>query len=58
MRESLDMEQVEDWLRKARFAYKAQVGHCVFIVDENGNVQAETIVKVWYVATENQTTHL
>lgn len=37
---------VDEWMRKARFAHKAQVGDCVLTLDEQRNVQIERIVKV------------
>lgn len=41
-------EGVDEWMRKARFAHKAQVGDCVLTLDEQRNVQVERIVKVSY----------
>jgi hypothetical protein len=37
---------VDEWMRKARFAHKAQVGDCVLTLDSQRNVQMERIAKV------------
>lgn len=37
---------IDEWMRKARFAHKAQVGDCVLALDNQRNVKIERIVKV------------
>lgn len=39
---------VDEWMRKSRFAHKAQVGDCLLTLDDQRNVQIERIVKVSY----------
>lgn len=47
MRQSvMDMEDVDAWLRKSTFAYKARPGSCVFSVDKDGRLQPDEILKV------------
>uniref|UniRef100_A0A914HFX5 Hint domain-containing protein n=1 Tax=Globodera rostochiensis TaxID=31243 RepID=A0A914HFX5_GLORO len=50
MRETnLDIEGIEQWMRKSRFVHKASVGDCVFTLDDRQNeptVRVERIQKV------------
>lgn len=46
MRQNLmDMTDIEEWMHKSRFAYKAQIGECVFSV-QNTELIVDRIIKV------------
>jgi hypothetical protein len=45
----LNGDGVDEWMRKARFAHKAQTGDCLITLDDEQNVQIERIVKVAYL---------
>jgi hypothetical protein len=41
-----EADGVDEWMRKARFAHKAQVGDCVLTLDNQRSVQIERVTKV------------
>uniref|UniRef100_A0A915Q6K1 Hint domain-containing protein n=1 Tax=Setaria digitata TaxID=48799 RepID=A0A915Q6K1_9BILA len=47
MRQSMnDVDIVDQWLRKSKFAHKARIGDCVFTISSNHELQVDHIVKV------------
>ncbi|VDM39499.1 unnamed protein product [Toxocara canis] len=42
----MDMENIDEWMRKSRFAHKARPGDCVLSIGDEGRLQVDRIVKV------------
>lgn len=44
--DSSEGDKVDEWMRKSRYAQKAQAGECLMTLGDNGEVSIEKIVKV------------